>query len=180
MDAIEMLLKRRSCRAYKPQQITDEELHTILDCGLNAPSGSNKQGAKIIVVQEAEKIAALSRMNAAVMGREGSDPFYGAPTLCLIVAPRDAGYDGSAKFALNPVKDGSLVIGAMQDAAFALGIGSCWINRCKEMLESAEGAALMKQLGLEDYQGVGCCILGYPQSDTYSEKKIKPGRVIYY
>lgn len=178
MDAIEMLTTRRSCRSYKKEQIKDEELDTIIACGLNAPSGSNKQSTKIIIVQEPEKIAMLSRLNAEVWGRD-TDPFYGAPTVCLIVAPKDPGYDGTAKYELNPVKDGSLVIGAMQDGAFALGIGSCWINRCKEMLELPEGQKVLAALGLTDFVGIGCCILGYPEQ-TLGKKRIKEGRVLRY
>lgn len=178
MEAIEALKTRRSCRAYTGQQISDGDLNTILECALNAPSGSNKQSTKIVVVQEPEKIKLLSALNAAIMDTKG-DPFYGAPTICLIVAPIDPGYDGSSMYDLNPVKDGSLVIGAMQTAAFAIGAGSCWINRCKEMLELPEGRAIMKGLGLEDYQGVGCCILGYPAKDP-APKKIKEGRVLRY
>ena len=88
MEAIEALKNRRSCRVYTEQQISDEDLHTILECALNAPSGSNKQSTKVIVVQDPEKIKLLSALNATFMDAKG-DPFYGAPTLCLIVAPLD-------------------------------------------------------------------------------------------
>lgn len=178
MEAIEALKTRRSCRVYTEQQISDEDLHSILECALNAPSGSNKQSTKVIVVQDPEKIKLLSALNATFMDAKG-DPFYGAPTLCLIVAPLDPGYDGSPKYDLNPVKDGSLVIGAMQTAAFAIGVGSCWINRCKEMLELPQGKVIMKELGLEAYQGVGCCILGYP-AKAPKPKHIQEGRILRY
>ena len=74
MEAIEALKTRRSCRAYTGRQISDEDLNTILECALNAPSGSNKQSTKIIVVQEPEKIRLLSDLNAAIMDTKG-DPF---------------------------------------------------------------------------------------------------------
>ena len=56
MDAIEALTTRRSCRSFKQEQIKNEELQTILACGLNAPSGKNKQSSKIVVVQNQEEI----------------------------------------------------------------------------------------------------------------------------
>ena len=124
MDAVKCLLERRSCRSYKKEQITDAELKIILDAGLNAPSGMNRQDTKIIVVQDPEKVAKLSKMNADVMGAT-HDPFYGAPTVTVIVAPGET---------RNNIKDGSLVIGAMQSAAYAIGVGSCWINRAEVML----------------------------------------------
>ena len=146
MDAVKVLLERRSCRSYKKEQIKDNELQTILDIGLNAPSAMNRQSTKIIVVQNPEKIAKLSKMNAAVMGAD-RDPFYGAPTVTIVVAPEDE---------KNNMRDGALVIGAMQSGAYALGIGSCWINRAEEMLKTDEGKAILAELGLEGYVGVGC------------------------
>lgn len=66
MDAIEALTTRRSCRSFKQEQIKDEELKTILDCGLNAPSGMNKQSSKIVVVQNQEEVKELSKLNAFI------------------------------------------------------------------------------------------------------------------
>lgn len=177
MDAIEMLMTRRSCRAYKKEQINDSELETIIDCGLHAPAAMNLQETKIIVVQEPEKLAKLSKLNAQIMNTD-SDPFYGAPTACLVVAAPNS--SGNPSHDLNPVKDGSLVIGAMQNAAWALGLGSCWINRLKEMLELPEGKALLQELGLDGYIGVGICILGYPAHEQAEPRKTKEGRVIRY
>lgn len=167
MEAIELLKKRRSCRSYKQDMIKDDELRTILDCGLNAPSAMNKQDSKIVVVQDEALVKELSRLNGLVLGKEG-DPFYGAPVVCLIFVPQDS---------KNGDKDGALVIGAMQNGAYALNIGSCWINRCQEMFELEEGKVYLKKWNLEGYRGVGCCILGYPDQQL-PEKRIVEGRVI--
>lgn len=177
MDAIEMLKTRRSCRAYKKEQIEDSELKTVIECGLCAPAAMNLQETKIIVVQEPDKLAALSKLNAQVQG-SNTDPLYGAPTACLVVAKKDD--SGNPLHALNPVKDGALVIGAMQNAAWALGLGSCWINRLQEMFELPEGEAILRELGLEDYVGVGICILGYPAHEQPGPRKTKEGRVVRY
>ena len=167
MDAIELLKTRRSCRSFQKEMIKDEELQTILECGLNAPSAMNKQDSKIVVVQDQQLVKELSKLNARVWGKE-ADPFYGAPVVCLVLVPQDN---------RNGDKDGALVIGAMQDAAYALNIGSCWINRCQEMLELEEGQTYLKQWQLEGSRGVGCCILGYPDKQL-PEKKIVEDRVI--
>ena len=155
-ETLHTLETRRSCRAYKPQQITEEELAAVLRAGMYAPSGKNRQSARIVVVQDAAARARLTRMNAAVMGSD-KDPMYGAPTILLVVA--DAHNP-------NAVADGSLVMGNLMNAAASLGLGSCWINRAKEELETEEGKALLKQWGLEgEYIGVGHCILGYPAEE---------------
>ena len=95
--------------------------------------------------------------------------FFNLLTLfCFIFVPKDES---------NGVKDGSLVIGAMQTGAYALNIGSCWINRCKEMFELPEGKKYLEKWHLEDYEGVGCCILGYVEK-ALPEKVILENRVI--
>ena len=152
-ETLKTIETRRSCRAYKPEQITEEELEAVLRAGTYAPSAKNLQSAKIVVVQDAATRAELSRMNAAVMGSD-KDPMYGAPAILLVIA--DAHNP-------NAVADGSLVMQNLMLAAASLGLGSCWINRAKEELETEEGKALLKKWGIEgDYIGVGHCILGYP------------------
>ena len=71
MDAIEALTTRRSCRSFKQEQIKNEELQMILACGLNAPSGKNKQSSKIVVVQNQEEIKELlEKMLILFMGHQ--------------------------------------------------------------------------------------------------------------
>ena len=67
-ETLETIKSRRSCRAYKPEQITDEELNAVLEAGTYAASAMGRQSAKIVVVQDAATRAQLTRMNAAVMG----------------------------------------------------------------------------------------------------------------
>ena len=68
--------------------------------------------------------------------------------------------------------DGSLVMGNLMNAAHAIGVGSCWIHRAREVFDSEEGKALLKKWGVEgDYIGVGHCILGYPADDVSPEAK---------
>ncbi len=168
MEAIELLKTRRSCRKFKEDQVKKEDVQSIIECGVNAPSASNKQDTKIVVVQDSITVKDLSRLNSEVMGIS-YDQFYDAPMVCLILAPKDNP---------NGMKDGSLVIGAMQNAAFAIGVGSCWINRCKEMFELKEGKAYLEKWGVEEYTGIGCCILGYPAQE-FTAKVIKEGRVLW-
>ncbi len=168
-ETLHTLETRRSCRAYQPQQITEEELAAVLRAGMYAPSAKNLQSARIVVVQDAAARARLTRMNAAVMGSD-KDPMYGAPTILLVVA--DAHNP-------NAVADGSLVMGNLMNAAASLGLGSCWINRAKEELETEEGKALLRQWGLEgDYIGVGHGILGYPAEEPKPAAPRKAGYIV--
>ena len=169
-ETLETIKSRRSCRAYKPEQITDEELNAVLEAGTYAASAMGRQSAKIVVVQDAAARAQLTRMNAAAMGKD-TDPMYGAPTILVVLA--DAG-------SKNAVQDGSLVMGNLMNAAASLGIGSCWIHRAKEVFASEEGKALLKKWGVEgDYEGIGHCVLGYPARDVPKAKPRKENYVYY-
>lgn len=169
-ETLETLKSRRSCRAYKPDQITEEELAAVLEAGTYAPSAMGRQSAKIVVVQDPETRAQLTRMNAAVMGREGTDPMYGAPTILIVLA------DASAS---NAVADGSLVMGNLMLAAASLGLGSCWINRAAEEFETEEGKALLAKWGIEgEWIGVGHCILGYPAAEPKAPAPRKPDYIV--
>ena len=155
-EILNAIASRRSCRAYKPEQITAEELEAVTTAGTWAATAMGRQSPVMVAVQDKETLAELSRLNAAVMGTD-SDPMYGAPTILVVLA------DANAKCA---VQDGSLVMGNLMLAAASLGLGSCWINRAKEEFESEEGKALLKKWGIEgEWIGVGHCILGYPAGD---------------
>ena len=169
-ETLQTLENRRSCRAYKPEQITKEELEAVLRAGTFSPSGKNLQSAKIVVVQDAAARARLSRMNAAVMGST-ADPMYGAPTILVVLADAHN---------YNAVPDGSLVMGNLMNAAASLGLGSCWINRAREEFETEEGKALLKEWGIEgDYIGIGHCILGYPAEAPRPAAPRKPDYIVY-
>ena len=167
---ITALAQRRSIRAYKPEQITDDELKTVLEAGTWAPTGMGRQDPWIVAVQNPELLKKISRMNAAFLGTD-SDPFYGAPTYVLVFGSDPAVW-------ANSVPDGSLVLGNMMNAAYAIGLGSCWINREREMFATPEGKALMKELGLPDgLIGIGALALGYPAAPP---RDPKPRKENYY
>ena len=160
-ETLKNLRERRSIRRYKKEQITEEQLNAILEAGTYAPTGMGAQSPLILVIQDAAVIAKLSGLNATVMGTD-SDPFYGAPTLLVVLANRERS---------TCVEDGSLVMGNLMNAAHAVGVDSCWIHRARETFASEEGKALLKEWGLsENYIGIGNCILGYRDCD-YPEAK---------
>jgi len=169
-EVLKALKTRRSIRSYKPEQITDEELETVLKAGTWAPTAMGNQDPWIVAVQNPALLKKICRMNAAVMGRD-TDPFYGAPTYVLVFA-------SSPEKWKNGVPDGSLVLGNMMLAAHAIGLGSCWINREREMFATEEGKALMQELGLPDgLIGIGALALGYPAAPP---RDPKPRKENYY
>lgn len=167
---LEALKNRRSIRSYKPGLIEDEKLEMILEAGTYAPTAKGLQSPVMVVVKDPSVINDLSRMNAEVMGAS-NDPFYGAPELIVVLADTNIGpYED----------DGALVMGNLMIAAYSLGVGSCWINRAKEMFKTVKGKEYLAKWGLStDYEGIGICILGYADGD-YPKAKAKKNNYIIY
>ena len=162
---IQAMLDRRSCRSYQATQIKEEDLQQILLASTYAASGMGRQAGKIVVVQDKETIEQLRAMNAAIMGNPDLDPFYGAPTVCVVVSDPEV---------RTWQEDGSLVIGNLMLAASTLGVASCWIHRAQQEFDSPEGKALLEQWGIPTrYRGVGHCILGYADGPLPAAKPRK-------
>ena len=167
--AIDMLEGRRSVRRFKDTQVSMDIVEKICEAGTYAASGMNKQPSTILVIQNPDTIAELEKINAKVIGDPAAHPFYGAPTLLVVLADPEVSY--------TYLEDGTLVLGNLMNAAHALGVDSCWIHRAKQEFETEFGKELLKKHGLsESLVGIGNLILGYrdceypnvrPRKDNY-------------
>ena len=174
-ETLKVLETRRSCRSFKPDMITDEELQAVLRAGSYAPSCRGKQSTITIVLTNKELRAKLAAVNAKIRGNtEDFDPFYGAPVILIVLADKNATGGDNHKY------DGSLVLGNMFNAATSIGLGSIWINRAKQEFEMELGKEILRSLGIEgDYEGVGHCALGYIDKPLPPPAPRKPNSVYY-
>ena len=170
LEALEVLKNRRAIRAYKPDQITDEELSAVLEAGTYAPTGAGTQGVQIVAVQCPEAVKEVDALNAKVLNNPAAHPYYGAPTILLIF---------ETEACVTHELDGAAVCTNMLNAAYAVGLGSCWIHRCKQMFELPEGKVLLKKWGLpETLTGVASIALGYAACDNPVPKPRKAGYIV--
>lgn len=118
-SVIENILSRRSIRKYLPQAVDQETMKIILDCGINAPNGQNKQSWEIRVVDDVETmdaiVAALAKANPTVTPEMIRGCFRGAPTMAFIA--NDRSY-------LFSTIDCGLLSENMMLAAWSMGVGS--------------------------------------------------------
>ena len=169
-DFLALINSRRSVRAYKPGAVRAEELNAILEAGTYAPTGGGKQSPTIIAVTSKQYREEISRLNAEVMG-SSADPYYGAPVIILVLA------DGSAS---TFIEDGSCVLENMMLAAHALGLGSVWVHREREIFDSEKGKELLRKWGLpETLRGVGSIALGYPAEPLGKAAERKKNYIVY-
>lgn len=168
--ALEVLKTRRAIRSYESRIPEKELIDKVLEAGTYAPTGMGMQSPVIVAVTNPELRDRLSKMNAEIMGRD-TDPFYGAPVVLVVLADKDIP---------TYLYDGSLVMGNLMNAAHAVGLGSCWIHRAKEVFETEEGKAMLKEWGIEgNYEGIGNCILGYPVGGQPEPKARKADYIRY-
>ena len=137
-EILTLIKTRRSIRSFKPDAVPQELLDAVLEAGTYAPTGGGRQSPTIVAVTSETYRKQIEKLNAAVMGKD-TDPYYGAPVIVLVLA------DGTAN---TFVEDASCVLENMMLAAASLGLGSVWIHREREIFDSEEGKALLRQWGL--------------------------------
>ena len=153
-ETMQNILTRRSIRQYKPDPVPRELIDQVVLAGTYAPTARGMQSPIILAITDKEIRDRLARANAEFTDKEGEDPFHGAPVVLVVLADKSKP---------NHVYDGSLVMANLMLAAHALGLGSCWIHRAREEFQQPEWQELLRSLGVEgEYEGIGHCILGYP------------------
>ena len=171
-DYIRKTEKRRSIRRFKPDMPDRADIELIVEAGLYAPSGMNRQATVTLVVTDKAKRDEIAEINRQIGGwQEGFDPFYGAPVILLVLADKSCP---------TSVYDGSLVMGNMLNAAHSLGLGSIWIHRAKEEFEQPAFRELLRSLGIEgEWEGIGHCAVGFADCDLPEPAPRRDGRVFW-
>lgn len=173
MEALESILTRRSTRKLKPELPDRNLIEQVIEAGRTAPSGSNSQQTRFIVItkpsvleelrvlvkqafaameiSEDTYISLKNSINASKVGTYVFD--YNAPV--LIVTSNKRGYG-------NAMADSACALENMMIAANALDLGSCWINQLHWLTDQPEVREYMLGLGVQEDEFVtGGLILGY-------------------
>ena len=153
---VENIMTRRSIRQYKEGPVARETMQTIMECGINAPSGQNKQSWEIRIVDNPEAMAEIIDLMAK--GNSDTDKgiikgcFRNAPTMVFIA--NDPSYDFS-------VIDCGILSQNIMLSAWALGVGAVCLGSPVRFLRNAPDA--IAKLGFSDgYTPVICIGMGYP------------------
>ena len=166
-EVIRALKRRQVSMLTGPEQVREEDRNAVWR-PLPMPPAAWGPAEILVAVQDPATIARLSQLNAAVMGTK-TDPFYGAPTVVVVLADQSRA---------TWLEDGSLAMGNLMLAAHALGLGSCWVHRAREVYAGAEGQELLRQWGIQgNYVGVAHCLLGYPDGPLPEPKPRREHRI---
>lgn len=162
----EMLLKRHSIRRYTDQPISADDVKTILEAGLLAPSSKSGRPWQFIVIEDRSRLQALAQCK-----KFGATPIAGAMVAIVIVAD-------PAKSDVY-IEDTTMAGAFMQLQAEALGIGSCWIQIRARLDAENEPAEDYVQalLGIPPDLKVECVItLGYKNE---TRRPVDPDKLLW-
>ena len=173
MDFLDIMRRRKSCRAYQPgKTVPREELVKIVEAGRLSPSGCNSQPWKFIVVDSPEAKAKLCDALVVKNGATGA-PWRGDVSAVIIFVEQTAKvmpivvehYRNTQRFAQGDIGAACM---NMCHEAFSLGLGTCIIG-------------MNDQAKLEEYFGIphGCearlvLAIGYPVDAAPVDKIRKP------
>ena len=121
MNFQELIKKRYSVRAYKPDPVEDDKLARVLEAARLAPTAANRQAFRIIVIPTAGRKEDLRRVY-------GRDWFIQAPfVLCICAVPSEAWVRRADGWNAAEV-DATIVMTHIVLAAAEEGLGTCWIG----------------------------------------------------
>ncbi len=118
MSVLQAILNRRSIRTYQPDaQVTEEQVHDLLEAAMMAPSAHNGRPWEFVVVRDRGRLEALRKAH----------PYTGmlstatlAIVVCISATPEDAISDGFVQQDCGAATQNILL------QATASGLGSCW------------------------------------------------------
>ena len=159
MELYEAIKKRYSVRAYKAKPVEEDKLTRILEGARLAPSGSNRQPWKFVVVRDAET---RKQMVAACCDQD----FVGQAPVVIAGVGLMPGRSMHCKVPGDPV-DVAIAMEHIALAATAEGLGTCWIGAFKQdQVRRAVGVP-------ETAKVIEVMPLGYP-ADAVRPKDRKP------
>lgn len=157
---VETIMSRRSIRKYKPQPVERDKMDVIVNCGINAPNGQNKQSWEVRVVSNPEFLSGITDVFKKENPKVAEDPtfknmFRNAPTVVFIA--NDPDYD------LSKI-DCGLLGENMILSAWSMGIGSVCLGSPVRFMNTVPAAQeYLKKLGFsEGYELLYCIGFGYP------------------
>jgi len=161
MNTIDTISNRHSYRGtYKSQPVPREDLITIMQAGLNAPSGCNKQTTSLIAIDDPEVLAQIK----AVI-----DPPVAAtaPAAICVLTQRINAYRDRC----YAIHDYSAAIENMLLAIVELGYQSCWYEG-HITDEDRIGDKMAKILNVpDDYELICFLPVGMAETEPTSPKK---------
>ena len=160
MTVMEAIKLRKSVRSFEDKPVEDEKLNAVLEAARLAPSASNRQEWRFVVVRDAE-------MRRKLASAANDQAFVGQAPVVLACCAQTDSHRMPCGQLCYPI-DLAIVIDHITLAAVELGLGTCWVGAFKE-------EKVKQLLGIpDDVRVVELLPLGYPADPAPKEKSRKP------
>lgn len=181
MDTIEAIKTRRSVRKFSDRPLEDEKLQSVLEAVQAAPSWSNMQCWRLVVVKSAETRARISDLSFVesffstygYKANPAQKGIAGAPAVIVLCAfPDQSGELNGQKYYLT---DAGIASENLMLAAHAVGLATVFVgvfdeDKLAELLDIPPGVRI-----------VGLFPLGYPLTEPKGGPPRKPlDEIVHY
>lgn len=134
---MDLARRRKTCRTFSPEPLTEEEMGLIEEAGRIAPSSRNLKDVRLVPVRDAGLIRRLAGCKPS-----STTPLETA-TFAVIVAADPSVCDVW-------IEDASIAAIMMQLEAEDLGLGSCWVQvRLRGSEEGSAESYVLREAGLD-------------------------------
>ena len=181
-QVVKTIMDRRSVRAYQTEQIKQEQLDTILQCAINAPSALNKQSWEVRVIQNADLLARINQSfvdkakgkelqgSASRAQEPGFSVYHGSPTLIIVAKDKSNAY--------SPVDCGLLAQNILLSAE-SMNIGTCVVGNMASILNDSDSKHFLEEIKMpETHEVVFGIAIGY-KAETPDAKPRDANKIIY-
>lgn len=167
MKVEDAIFNRRSVRKFKNTPVEQDKISQIIEAAIYAPSASNKQAWKFIVVDDLSLKEEICKMNGSVV-KVGSDIIRNAPSGILVLYRNDV--SKNYKMYKDTIQSAAAAIENMLLMAYNLGLGACWVCKLPLQKKMRELFQIPKR-----YDIIAYIILGYPEEgvDTHTLRHFK-------
>jgi nitroreductase len=169
--------RRRSVRSYRDEPVSKEQIEAVLEAGVLAPTGMNRQPWKFIIIEDHNLIKYVSE-ETKILVQQMMPPMaekfqtkadiicYNAPVLILICTEKDK------QWGHTNLLDSVLAAQNMFLKAYELGLGTCYMGFVQLLSSKPE---VLKKIGVpEGYEMMVPFILGHPKTKQGVGKRNKP------
>ena len=166
MEFSELIARRYSVRAYKPDPVPEELLKCVLEAARMAPTAANRQPFRLIILNTAGRQSELKRIYH-------QDWFGQAPwVICICAVPGEAWVRRDGKNYAEV--DVSIAMDHLVLAAANAGLGTCWVAAFEP---AAAREILCLPAGIEP---IAFTPLGYPADQLYAKERRPLAELVYY
>lgn len=171
MNTIETICNRKSIRSYTGENITQDELNTILKAANASPVGMGEfDSLHLTVITNKDLLNAIEETTAAMFNKPDMHPLYNAPTLIVVSSKKPEPMMENVAYS-----NAAIMVHNMALAATELGVGNCYIWGA--VIAASHNPEILSKLKLPE-GFIPCCAISLGKTEeTYEPREIPADKI---